>query len=161
MDHLEKNRSCCFTGHRPEKLTAEEAEIKTALFREIKLAVNSGVKNFYTGMARGVDLWAAEIVLAFKKDFPELRLICAIPYQGFEKRWALQWQKLYRCVLSQADEIHYFYPSFHYRSFQERNCWMADHSNTVIAVYNGEKGGTQNTLSYAEKRGLNIRMIRG
>ncbi len=156
-----KSISCCFTEHRPEKLKAGEEEIKSALSKEIRLAVMSGIRNFHTGMARGVDLWAAEIVLELKKDFPQLRLICAIPYRDFEKKWTPRWQKLYHSVLSQADEIHYFYSYFNYRSFQERNCWMADHSGMLIAVYNGEKGGTRNTLAYAKKQGLKIRMILG
>ena len=80
-----KSISCCFTEHRPEKLKAGEEEIKSALSKEIRLAVMSGIRNFHTGMARGVDLWAAEIVLELKKDFPQLRLICAIPYRDFEK----------------------------------------------------------------------------
>lgn len=46
---------CCFTGHRPEKLSRSEKEIRAALQHEIKLAVQSGFTVFITGMARGVD----------------------------------------------------------------------------------------------------------
>ncbi|MCQ2287252.1 MAG: hypothetical protein MJZ76_10350, partial [Bacteroidales bacterium] len=40
--------------------------------------------------------------------------------------------------------------------FQVRNKWMVDRSNLVIAVYNGESGGTRNTIKYAEKHGIKI-----
>ncbi|MDY5774050.1 MAG: hypothetical protein SPK32_11530, partial [Bacteroidaceae bacterium] len=38
--------------------------------------------------------------------------------------------------------------------FQIRNEWMVDRSARVIAVYNGEAGGTRNTIAYANKVGI-------
>lgn len=43
---------------------------------------------FITGMARGVDIWAAEIVLKLRKEHGDIKLICASPYEGFEKSGA-------------------------------------------------------------------------
>lgn len=57
-----RKRSCCFTG-RLEKLTMPEIEIKAALESEIQAAIAEGYQIFISGMARGVDLWAAESVL--------------------------------------------------------------------------------------------------
>lgn len=55
-------RRCCFTGHRPEKLTADPEAIKASLAAEIDAAIVDGITVFITGMARGVDMWAAELV---------------------------------------------------------------------------------------------------
>ena len=82
---------CCFTGHRPEKLNTSEKEVKAALRKQIDQAVHDGFTVFITGMARGVDLWAAEIVLDLRKRNKEIRLICAIPHEGFEARWSPSW----------------------------------------------------------------------
>ena len=38
------------------------------------------------GMAPGVDIWAAEIVLEKKKHNTALHLICAVPHPGFENK---------------------------------------------------------------------------
>ena len=38
---------------------------------------------------------------------------------------------------------------------------MVDHSAHVIAVFNGEKSGTKNTIDYAKKRGVEIEIIMG
>ena len=46
----------------------------------------------------------------------------------------------------------YYYPG-------ERNRFMVDNSAYMIAVFNGDKGGTANTLHYAESKGLNIVII--
>ena len=45
---------CCFTGHRPEKLSISEREVKTALQKEIRLAIADGINVFITGMAPGM-----------------------------------------------------------------------------------------------------------
>ena len=84
---------CCFTGHRPEKLIRSEAEIKKDLEAAILQAINDGFVTFITGMARGVDIWAAEIVLQLRKQNPNLHLIAASPYEGFESRWSADWQR--------------------------------------------------------------------
>lgn len=56
----------CFTGHRPEKLTRSDRAIKKDLEREIRQAIADGQNVFITGMARGADIWAAEIVLKLR-----------------------------------------------------------------------------------------------
>ena len=62
-----KLHRCCFTGHRPEKLFLVDKEIIRKLEREIELAIENGFTTFITGMGRGVDIWAAEIVLKLRK----------------------------------------------------------------------------------------------
>ena len=154
-------RRCCFTGHRPKKLTADSEAIKALLAAEIDAAIADGITVFITGMARGVDMWAAELVLARRATNPGVTLFCAIPYEGFEKKWADTWRDLYQSILAQANGSKVFQPRFTYASFQERNRWMVDHSERVIAVFNGEKGGTKNTLDYARKAGVRVCILEG
>ena len=75
----------CFTGHRPEKLKQSESVIVKALETAIKEAIADGKNVFISGMARGVDIWAAEIVLRLRKEGANVKLICASPYEGFER----------------------------------------------------------------------------
>ena len=44
-------------------------------------------------MARGVDIWAAEIVLHLRDEGRDIKLICASPYKGFERGWSADWQQ--------------------------------------------------------------------
>lgn len=67
MSKIDIKHACTFTGHRPEKMNASEADVKTWLEKEIKNAIDAGYTDFITGMQRGVDLWAAEILLRLKK----------------------------------------------------------------------------------------------
>lgn len=146
----------CFTGHRPEKLTQSESEIFAGLEREIKKAYTDGINVFITGMARGVDIWAAEIVLKLRKEHGDIKLICASPYEGFEKKWSADWQKRYNAIWESADLKKFICPGFSMGCFQIRNEWMVNHSARVIAVSNGEKGGTKNTIDYARKEQVDV-----
>ena len=156
-DKMGKN--CCFTGHRPEKLGISQERVEAALKREIHRAVGEGYTTFLTGMSRGVDLWAARLVLEERRVAPEIRLVCAVPYRGFSDRWSAPWRRLYREVLEQAAEARVFFPSFSYRAFAVRNRWMVDRADRVIAVYTGCSGGTEQTLCYARRRGVEVVLL--
>ena len=109
---LRKHR-CCFTGHRPEKLTIPEKRLAGLLEAEIIRAIDSGHTTFITGMAKGVDIVAAEIVL-------RLKLICALPYPGFGQHWGGGWTERSRQVLVQADLERTICPGFSYGAYQAR-----------------------------------------
>lgn len=161
MESEKRLHRCCFTGHRPEKLTFSEQNIKISLEREIKRAIHDGLTVFITGMARGVDIWAAEIVLRLREEGQPIRLICAIPYEGFELNWSVDWQSRYYDILNKADFVRFICQRYTRNCFQIRNEWMVDHSIRVIAVFNGEHGGTKNTIDNAYKTKVNVRIIRG
>lgn len=152
----QRKYSVCFTGHRPEKLTVSEQVVKESLFSEIQNSIAQGMYIFISGMARGIDLWAADMILKEKQKNPQIQLICAIPYVDFEKKWSASWQHLYNTIINQADTVEYICQKFSYSSFQLRNEWMVNHVSKVIAVWNGEKSGTKNTVLYAEKCGIPV-----
>lgn len=157
MTEQEKRKyRVCFTGHRPEKLNMQENTIKKYLQSEILSSIQNSYTTFISGMARGVDMWAAEIVIELKKEFPQIKLIAAVPFEDFESKWSYENQKSYNEILSKADLIRYICPNFSYSSYQIRNEWMVNHSSKVIAVWNGEKSGTKNTIDYANKCGVEV-----
>ena len=153
-----RQRRCCFAGHRPEQLKQPEGEILAALEKEIRTAIADGFDVFISGMARGTDIWAAEIVLRLRGEGQPIKLICASPYEGFERGWKREWQERYQRVIAAADLVRYICPRYSPACFQQRNEWMVDHSARVIAVYNGEPGGTKNTIEYAKRGGTDVRV---
>ena len=162
MTETEKRmHRACFTGHRPEKLTRNERDIKKDLEKEIRQAVADGLNVFITGMARGVDIWAAQIVLQLRREGHGVRLICACPYDGFESGWSQEWQRQYKEILSAADFVKYVCEGYSRSCFQTRNEWMVNHSARVIAVFNGEKSGTKNTIDYAIWQNVPVEFIKG
>ena len=151
----------CFTGHRPEKLTRTEKDIVRDLEKEIRQAIADGLSVFITGMARGVDIWAAQIDLSLRNSGYDIKLVCACPYDGFESGWSKDWQKQYKEILAAADYVKYVCEGYSRSCFQIRNEWMVNHAARVIAVFNGEKSGTKNTIDYAAKAGIPVVRIEG
>lgn len=152
---------CCFTGHRPEKLRRTEYEIRIDLEREIRKAVHDGLNVFISGMARGVDIDAAEIVLQLRDEGYPVKLICASPYPGFERSWSQAWQTRYGAVMATADLVRYICPRYSKECFQIRNEWIVNHCSRVIAVFNGRPSGTKNTIDYALRQGVPVVRIKG
>lgn len=156
MNILKKENSCCFTGHRPEKLNMPEGEIKKELEKAIKQAISDGFTTFISGMARGVDMWAAELVLKEKENNDKITLVCAIPFEGFEKRWDYTEKNRYNSIIKKADYIKFVCEHYSKSCFQIRNCYMVNNSSRIIAAYNGNPGGTRNTIIYAQKSNTEI-----
>lgn len=161
MDESElRLHRCCFTGHRPEKLNLTEKEIVKKLEAAVIQAVEDGYTTFISGMARGVDLWAAQLVLHERAKNSNIKLIAAVPFPGFEKSWREEWQQQYNFIIEYADLVKYISGSYTGKDvFMKRNKWMVDRSGLVIAVYNGGSGGTKNTIEYAEEQMVECRMV--
>ena len=148
---------CAFTGHRPEKVEGYEGRIIVELRKEILQAIDSGYTTFLTGMSRGVDLWAADIIIHLREQNPKLKLIGVIPFEGFERKWPVDWKKHYKLVLKELDWLHVVSKEYSPEVYQKRNQFMVDHSALVLAVFNGESGGTLNTINYAQEKGVPVR----
>ena len=156
MNEEKRLHRCCFTGHRPEKLNMSEDEVKLRLKEAIENSICEGFTTFISGMARGVDMWAAELVLEERKTNERIKLICASPYEGFEKSWSLAERNRYSSIMKSADLVKFVCPNYSRGCFQIRNCYMVDNCALVIAAYNGEKGGTKNTINYANTKNVEV-----
>ena len=61
-----------------------------------------------------------------------------------------------RQIMKKADLKRFICEKYSKACFQIRNEWMVNHSSCVIAVYNGETGGTRNTIAYANKNKVEV-----
>ncbi len=147
---------CSFSGHRPEKLNEPEEAVREWLEQQIDQAIADGYRTFISGCAMGVDIWAGQIVLRKKAANAEIRLIAATPWPGFANKWHTDWQVQYNDLLKNADLTVPVCSHYHKGVFQQRNEWMVDHSNRVIAYFNGAPGGTRNTIDYAVSQGIEV-----
>lgn len=158
-ESVKRQYRCAFTGHRPEKVIGSEGRIIVELRREIEKAIADGYKVFLTGMSRGVDLWAADIVLGLRRYNQDLKLVCVIPFEGMEARWPADWKKHYDQVRRQADFVWVLSDRYSKDAYQKRNQWLVDHSSRLIAVFNGSSSGTGNTIRYAREMGVATHII--
>ena len=151
--------SCAFTGHRPHKFPwhYDEADsrcvaLKAALAAQITALTETGVTDFYSGGADGVDCWAALIVLDLRKKNPALNLHLILPHEGQADKWSGSAQERYHSILKQADLIEYVSHEYYDGCMLDRNHRLVEAAGTLLAVYNGERrGGTAATVRYARK----------
>lgn len=154
--NAKEEKGCCVTGHREipqERLPYVEAELR----REVREAIQEGYTRFYSGFAQGVDLMFADIVAKEKILHPKITLEAAIPYAGRLKTRDPLFQRLIRVCGKVTVACEEYEPS----CYLQRNRYMVDHSQRVLAVYDGrQRGGTRYTMDYAGQQGKDVRVIR-
>jgi len=161
-----KAKTLCFSGHRPEKLpnkgdleAPETKMLLSILFNEIEESLKEGYKRFITGVAKGIDLWAAKYIIELKQSHPDIKLICAVPYEGYGKAWKGLDKWDLNIIFEKADEIITVSPEYSKFCMKKRNEYMVDNSSKLIAVVSDYRSGTGQTIRYAEKMGLSKKII--
>ena len=159
--------TCNFTGHRPDGLFGYDPRTDGNLkmlhkLRELIIhhIEHYGVDTFITGMALGVDMWAARIVLKLKETYPHLKLVAAIPCNNHSSKWNQESQEEWKMIVDRCDIVRYV-SNEEYTNWcmQKRDEWMVDRSKYVIAVWNETKGGTANCVNYAKKLDKTITVL--
>lgn len=141
------------TGHRPSKLggygpevTRKLIQIATDYLQEHKPAY------VISGMALGWD--TALAIAANNLDIP---FIAAVPFRGQENAWPHGSKVLYKHLLLNAEHVEYVcddgYAAW---KMQQRNKWMVDNCDVLLALWDGSNGGTGNCIKYAKSVGRDI-----
>lgn len=162
-----KVKTCCFTGHRPQSLPFRFDEqdsrclrLKQVLRKEIeRQIIEEGVTHFISGMAIGVDMYAAEIVLDLKKKYPQITLEAAIPCETQAVKWTVPLRERYYDIAARCDKETMLQRHYTPDCMHKRNRYMVDAADTVIAVWNGSPSGTGKTVQYAADQGKTIVII--
>ncbi len=148
--------SCCFTGHRPEKLgsAAEQlndssSPLRVHLRAAVERAFEAGYTHFICGMARGSDLAFAREVILLKDRGESITLEAAIPCPEQTERWSKADKELYNAVLSRCDMISIISKNYSPSCMMERNRYITRRSDRLIALYNNTGGGTAKTIDFA------------
>ncbi len=161
-----RNMTCSFTGHRPSKLpfllkknSCEYEKLYDILKEEIINLIQNGVIYFQSGMAQGIDLMCAEIVLQLKTEF-DIHLFCVIPCIDQCAGWENDDIELYNRIISSATGVTYVTNETYARGcMMKRNRYLVDNSDYILSVFDGKKGGTKFTIEYAKKNKKNIIII--
>ena len=142
-------KTCCFTGHRPQKLgygknSIQCDELKSKLEELIiELIEMEAVTHFISGVALGVDTYAANIVLNLKTQYPDITLECAIPCENQAEKWNERDRDVYYDLISKCDEETLLQQKYTADCMQRRNEYMVDNSDFVIAVWSGRRKNVQ------------------
>lgn len=101
---MEQAETCCFTGHRPDKLpwgVREDdprcTDLKARLAAALEAEYDAGTRHFICGMARGADLYFAEAVLALRSAAPASPWRPPAPVRA-ASRWPQEEQRRYQSI---------------------------------------------------------------
>ena len=158
--------TACFSGYRAEKLpfsvrdeNQEYDKFLWSLSSVIRKSAEKGYRIFYTGGCTGFDILAGEMLLGMKEEFPEIQLIAVLPFEEQANTWGEFWREKYFTLLEHCDDVITLQPRYTPGCYQRRNRYMVDRSSLLICYYDGKTGGTQSTVAYAEKLGLEVKIV--
>jgi len=122
----------------------------------IQRAINAGYDTFISGFADGADLIFARLVLESQAEHP-VCLEAAIPHVGRLKSSDPEFQSL----LARCSAVTVVCEQYSPDCFFIRNRYLVDHSDAVLAVYDGRQcGGSFYTIQYARSVGMKIAFVR-
>lgn len=164
---MDRETTCCFTGHRPDKLPWGSREedprclaAKKRLGEALERAYEDGYRHFMCGMARGGDLYFAEAVIALREKYPEVTLEGVRPCENQADSWPEGEKARYWSILDRCNYETLVQHSYDHYCMMRRNRYMVDRSTRLIALYNGEpRGGTAQTLAYALRKKLETHIL--
>lgn len=158
---------CAFTGHRPMKMPFDYNEedprcidFKRRLRDTIEMLIWQGYTHFLSGGAMGMDMYAGEIVLELRQQYPWIALEIAVPFDDQATKWPPEYRKRYQTITDNADIITCVNHEYTKRCMFDRNRYLIDNADLLVAAYDGKPGGTQMTCEYARKCGVEVCCIR-
>lgn len=145
---------CAVTGHRVLSSDFSKEELRAAL----RALAAASVRTFLCGMALGFDLLCAEEVLLLREELP-VRLVACIPCADQAARYPKSARERYERILDRCDERAVLHECYCDGCMFERNRYMVDRADLLLAYFTGRRGGTKYTVGYAERRGIPVYLI--
>ena len=139
-------KTCAITGHRNVNEDLDVIELREVFISLIK----KGTDTFLIGMAVGFDTLCFKVLEKLKEDF-QIKLVACVPCINQDRNFTPLQKKVYRDMLKKADVTFYVSTDYTPYCMQKRNMFMVDNSSVLLAYLRDNKGGTFNTVKYAEK----------
>lgn len=155
------NQVVAFTGHRKERILQGCGNnplilkrIKEAVVRQVTELHRQGYKVYYTGMANGFDMAAAEAVLQVREEYGDIMLVAAVPFRKQPLWFDAEDQLLYACLLERVDRVVMVSENYHKGCYLRRDEYMVRKADVIVAYWDlVPKGGTFYTVSKAMESG--------
>lgn len=110
--------------------------------------------------ALGMDMYAAEAVLTLREQYPEITLEIAIPHDGQTAKWPQSLRDRAERIREEADVITWIAHEYTKRCLFDRNYYMVSHCSVLLACFDGQAGGTAQTIETAHRLGRLVTVVR-
>lgn len=165
-------KACAVTGHRPTRFKFKYQEdyslckkIKKRMSEQLKrLYEEEGIRRIYVGGTLGVDMWAGEITLRLKETpgYEDIELAVVLPFPGHDQKWDDRSRRRLDFLIRHSAEYFTIGESDCRDSYVKRNCYMVDHADCLLAVYDNDRSTRSDPIQavgYAEKQNKDIILI--
>ena len=163
-------QSAAFTGYRPHKLPfgndlshPDAIRLRANLKTEYEKLIKKGFRQFLTGGALGCDMMAAEVILELKEEYRLSNIsishwLC-MPCLDYTSKWSVADRERLEEIREKSYSFYVSDKSYFKGCMQKRNRYMVDTSRVLLAVYDGQSGGTRNTVEYAKSKNRKVIII--
>ena len=141
---------CSFTGHR-SIAESHRGAISGLISRAVEYAYSEGCREFLSGGAIGFDTLAAREVIRFRISHPDVRLVMVLPCVNQDERWSESQRDAYGYLLRNADETVYVSEAYTPTCMKERNAYLAEHADMLVAYVGKSASGAAQTVRMAER----------
>lgn len=152
---IDRNITCCFTGHRTIPPGMEEY-LTGRVMDGVKYLHERGTKTFLSGGALGFDTLAARAVIKCQEVYSDIQLFIIAPCQDQDKLWSPKDKEAYTKIKKSANEVICLSEHYYSGCMHTRNRYLVDNSSTCICYKVKQDGGTAYTVDYAKKHGLTV-----
>ena len=156
-------KTCAFTGYRPSKMPwgydetdARCVEFRFRLRESLEYLIGKGYTDFMSGGALGFDQMAARIVLSLREKYPWVRLIMVIPFNGQADKWSREQRGRWLEIIEASDRVIRINHRYDKGVFFQRNHYMVENADLLLAAFDGQPGGTAGTVAYAKRHGVRV-----
>ena len=139
--------SVAVTGHRVLGKNFDAAKLE----RTLRALIAEGSDTFYCGMALGFDSLCCEMLQRLRGEF-SVRVIACVPCADQASRYGEREKRRYDRLLAACDDIVVLHSRYENGCMFERNRWMVDRCDVLVAYLEAPRGGTFYTVNYAKKR---------
>ena len=150
--------SAALTGHRPKRLGLKSIDVEINQdWRKIidwlkDTILKYEITETFCGMADGCDIAYGIAVKELKEEGHIIKLNCILPCKNYDSK--CNWHSILKDVSDNWVELN---PSYHKNCDDERDQYMVDNSDMLIAIWDGiDAGGVYNTILKAKKQNKNI-----
>ncbi|MGN8647028.1 SLOG family protein [Gracilibacillus sp. HCP3S3_G5_1] len=141
------------TGNKPMELNIRNEKdprihfIKIALKQRLISLIDEGLEWVIMSGQMGIELWAAQVVLELKKDYP-VKLGIFPPFLEYESRWPDIYQEAFLQVIEQADFYQPLYNESYKAPYQfiNKDRWLINKTDGCLILVDEEYPGSAGYL---------------
>jgi len=139
-----------------DETDARCVEFRFRLREALEYLIGQGYTDFMSGGALGFDQMAAQIELSLREKYPWIRLIMVIPFDGQADKWSREQRGRWLEIIEASDRVIRISHSYDKGVFFQRNHYMVENADLLLAAFDGQPGGTAGTVAYAKRHGVRV-----